>query len=129
MHRRLLTPFALVLSVPSLLGCETTPKQRLQGKWIGEKVDNFSNVQAGRAGGWVSGTIFEFRGSRVVISIPAETPREGTFEIVSVRPEELTLSFLRAGGGKDQVAFRFEADDRLRWQLGDGRSVVLREVN
>ncbi len=129
MARRLAAPIALVLASPAFLGCATTPKQRLQGKWVGERADNFSTTQAGRVSGWVGGTTFEFKGSRVVISIPAETPREGTFEVAKVVQDELTLSFLRSEGGHDQVAFRFEPDGRLRWQIGDGRSVVMRKVS
>lgn len=122
---KLAAPLALVLSV----GCNGGgPKQRLQGKWVGERVDNFSTSQSGRAAGWVSATSFEFKGSRVVISIPAESPREGTFEVAKAAADELTLTFLRPEGGRDDVAFRFEPDGRLRWQLGDGRSVVMRRV-
>ncbi len=119
----------VVLVAPSLIACQTTPKQRLQGKWIGERAEHFSAVQSGRAAGWVSGASFEFKGSRVIISIPAESPREGTFEVASAKEDDLTLTFLRAEGAQDRVAFRFEQDGRLRWELGDGRSVVLRKVS
>ncbi len=121
-------PIALVLAAPTFLGCESTPKQRLQGKWVGERADNFSTTQAGRASGWVGGTTFEFKGSRVVITIPTETPREGTFEVAKAAADELTLTFLRSEGGRDQVAFRFEPDGRLRWEIGDGRSIVMRKI-
>src|SRR5438067_4909640 len=108
MARRLAAPAVLVLVAPSLIACAVTPKQRLQGKWIGERAEHFSTVQTGRAAGWVSGASFEFKGSRVIISIPAESPREGTFEVADAQQEDLTLNFLRAEGARDRVAFRFE---------------------
>src|SRR5688572_2852016 len=118
-------PSVLVLVAPYLIACQTTPKQRLQGKWIGERAEHFTAAQSGRAAGWVSGASFEFKGSRVIISIPAESPREGTFEVASAKDDGVSLTFLRSEGAQDRVAFRFESDGRLRWELGDGRSVVL----
>jgi hypothetical protein len=117
-----------LLPIVWVCGCVPSPKQRVQGKWVGERADNFSASQTSRAAGWASAMSFEFKGSSVVVAIPAETPREATFEIASAREDELTLKLARSGGGHDRVAFRFERDGRLRWQLGDGRSIVLRKV-
>ncbi|MBI4954058.1 MAG: hypothetical protein HY908_18690 [Myxococcales bacterium] len=112
----------------AVIGCKGSPKDRIQGRWIGERVDSFHGAQAGRASGWATGASFEFKGSRVKISIPAESPREGTYQIAKASAEELTVNFLRQNGDVDTATFRFEGDDRLRWNLGDGRSVVLRRA-
>ncbi len=126
MHRPLAWLVALAL-VPSTLACSTSPKRQLQGKWVGERVEHFSPAQATRAAGWVIGTSFEFEGSRVSIAIPAETPREGTFEVMKVTEGTLSLAFLRSDGVRETADFRIEDDGHLRWQLGDGRSVLLRK--
>ena len=118
-----------LLAIPALMACETTPKQRLQGKWVGERIDNFPAAHVNRAAGWVSGASFEFKGSRVTVSIPADPPRQGTYKIAKATQDELLIAFLRPHGAKDEVAFQFEKDDRLRWKLGDGRSIVLRKVS
>ncbi len=118
-----------LLAIPALMACETTPKQRLQGKWVGERVDNFPAAQVGRASGWVTGAAFEFKGSRVTVSIPADPPRHGTYKITKAAQDELLIAFLRPHGAKDEVAFQFENEDRLRWKLGDGRSIVLRKIS
>lgn len=119
----------LALAIPALGGCKSTPKERLEGKWVGERADNFRPDQAGRVDGWVSGTSFEFQGSRVTVSIPAETPRQGTYKLAAVGEEELRITFMRAHGTQDQATFFFEGDDRLRWMLGDGRSIVFKKQN
>jgi hypothetical protein len=112
-----------------LAACHTTPKQLLQGKWVGERVDNFHPEQQARALGWAGATSLEFRGSRVTVAIPAESPRHGTFRVAEDGPQELVVTFLRAHGDEDEVHFRVEGDDYLRWELGGGRSILLRRVN
>ena len=120
---------AVVLGLPSLLlACSNNPKNQLQGKWVGDSVENFSQVERVSAEPWVSGTSFEFTGSRVSIAIPAETPREGKFEVTKLTEGTLSLAFVRPDKVRDNADFRIEQDGRLRWQLGDGRSVLLRKV-
>jgi hypothetical protein len=119
---------SIVIAVTAA-GCATTPKDRLQGKWVGETVDSFTPEQTTRVQGWASGTSFEFRGTRVTITIPAESPREGTFRVAKTSGDELTVAFLRAHGATDEVAFRFEGDDRMRWMLANGQSIVMRRVD
>lgn len=121
-------PIALLVTIPLLAGCETSPKDRLQGRWVGEAVENFVPPQVARATGWARGAAFEFRGNRVTVSIPAERPRQGTYQITRADPEELRLSFVRSHGARDEAAFVFDGDDVLRWMVGQGRSVVLRKV-
>lgn len=120
---------AMWMAASGLLACGTTPNQRLQGKWVGERVENFTAAQAARAAGWIAGASFEFSGSRVTVSIPAESPRQGTYKLEVANGDELLVSFLRPHGAKDQVALRFEGNKRLRWNLQDGRSIVLRKVD
>lgn len=118
----------LVLASALTVGCETSPKDRLQGRWVGERVEHFAAEQARRAAGWARGATFEFRGNRVTVGIPTERPRQGTYRIASVSADELQISFLRPHGAKDEATFRFEGEDVLRWELGDGRAVVLRRA-
>lgn len=125
---RSLLSFVLVLMVPVLVGCEDTPKERLEGRWVGERVENFGGGQHARVLGWAKGTSFEFTGNRVTVSIPAESPRQGTFKIAKIDGDQLTVSFLRPHGAADEVTFRFEGEDEMRWLLDDGRSIVLRKA-
>jgi len=118
----------IAVALPVAAGCASGPKDRLQGKWVGDAVDQFQPDQSIRAQGWASGTTFEFRGARVTITIPAESPREGTFQVAAHNGDDLTVTFLRDQGVTDSAAFRFEGD-RLRWLLGDGRSVLLKKVD
>lgn len=129
MSLRAAVPLVLLIHMPLLAGCEDSPKDRLQGRWVGQAVENFAGSQVARAMGWVRGAAFEFRGNRVTVSIPAESPRQGTFRITEAAADQLQVSFVRPHGVKDQVALRFEGEEKMHWLLGDGRSVVLRKVN
>lgn len=122
-------PLLLLTVSPLVAGCETSPKDRLQGRWVGERVERFAAEQARRASGWARGASFEFRGSRVTVGIPTERPRQGTFRVSSASADELRVSFVRPHGAKDEVTFRFDGEDVLHWMVGDGRSIVLRKVN
>ncbi|MEM1033004.1 MAG: hypothetical protein AAGN82_21840 [Myxococcota bacterium] len=116
----------LVICVPGLVGCDDSPKERLAGRWVGERIEAFAPAQAERALGWARDAFFEFKGSQVTVGIPAERPRTGTFEVAQAEENALSLVFRRPQGTTDRVAMRFEGDDRLRWMLPDGRSIVLR---
>lgn len=128
MRYRTAAPVSLLIVLPLLVGCETSAKDRLQGRWVGERVENFAPSQVARATGWARGASFEFRGNRVTVSIPAERPRQGTYQITHAAAEEMKLSFVRPHGARDEVALQFDGDGVIRWMLGGGRSVVLRKV-
>ncbi len=112
-----------------VLGCASSPSQRLQGKWVGERLENFESTEAEQAGSWVRGASFEFRGARVTVAIPTENPREGTFRVTKADKDALVVAFLKPTGEADEVALQLAANDRLRWPLGDGRAIVLRKTN
>jgi len=118
---------ALLLLVPGLAGCDETPKERLSGRWVGERIEQFDPSHADRALGWVQGTFFEFKGSQVTVGIPAESPRTGTYKIARASEDDLNLVFHRPQGIYDEVAMRFEGEDQLRWMFPDGRSIILRK--
>lgn len=115
--------FALVL--PAATGCEKTTKDRLEGRWLGEAVDNAPAAQAAQIAGWAKGTAIEFAGSKATITIPAESPRTGSYQITRDDGQSLLLAFSRAEGGKDEAAFRFVGEDQLRWSLPEGPELVL----
>jgi len=122
-----LTPWLVALSI-ALVGCSKDPKQQLQGTWVGDAVENFSGPQAERAEGWATGASFEFKGSRVTVAIPAESPREGAFEVSQAKDGAFAVAFVRPDGSRESANFSLGEDGRLRWHLGDGRRVLLRKA-
>lgn len=126
MRRFSVLPLALV--IVSLTGCEETPRDQLKGSWLGERIEHVDPSQAEAANGWVRGARFDFESSRVTVSIPAETPRSGKYEISRLDDKRMTLTFTRPEGGRDVAEFELEGKDRLRWDLGDGRQVYFRKV-
>jgi len=129
MRYRIAAPIALVLQLPLWVSCQHASKDRLQGRWVGESVENFAASQIARATGWAKGASLEFRGNRVTVTVPAESPRQGTFVVTDQGPDAVRVSFVRPQGTRDDVAFRFDGDELLRWQLGDGRAIVMRKTN
>jgi hypothetical protein len=119
------TALVLAITLPAVAGCERTPRDRLQGRWLGESVENVDPAQTGKATGWVKGTAIEFSGSKVTVTIPAETPRNGSYKVSSVEGDRVVVSFQREEGGHDEAEFRFVGDQTLRWNIGQGREIVL----
>ena len=114
-----------LLIVASSAACAKGPSAKLQGKWVGDHIDNVAIDQVARATGWVRELSFDIRGDNLTVAIPAEAPRSGTFEVASAEGRELTLS-ISGAGRKDEAKLRFDDDEkRLHWDIGDGRDVVL----
>jgi hypothetical protein len=125
MQSRIKTALALALTLPAAAGCEKSPKDRLQGRWLGDSVDSVPTAQMQKATGWVKGTAIEFQGNKVTVTIPAETPRSGTFKVAKAEGDTLLVSFLREEGGRDEAEMQLVGDQTLRWRIGTGREIVM----
>jgi hypothetical protein len=118
-----------IVAATLLTGCEKSPRDKLQGKWVGETVGQVHPSQQARAEGWARGTQLEFSGNKVTISVPAESPRTGTFKIAKQEGKNLELVFKRPGGGDDKAELALAENDKLVWTLGGGVQLVMRRVN
>jgi len=127
MRTRVPTAIALAaITLPAAAGCSKTPRDRLQGRWHGEAIVNAPAAQATQATGWVKGTAIEFNGAKVTVTIPAESPRTGTFKVTKTEGDRITVAFQRPEGGRDETDFQLSPDDKkLRWDIGGGREIVL----
>src|SRR5690242_10893197 len=118
MRARVKTALALAISLSAVMGCQKTPRDRLQGRWLGEGVESFPVAQVPKATGWVKGTAIEFAGNKVTVTVPAETPRSGTFKVARVEGEKIYVAFARDEGGTDESAFQLVNDTTMRWDVG-----------
>lgn len=125
MRVRVKTALALALTLPAAAGCDKSPRDRLQGRWLGESIENVPVSQAQKATGWVKGTAIEFNGSKVTVTVPAETPRSGTFKVTRKEGDTLLVSFLREEGGRDEAEMALVGDGVLKWRIGEGREIVM----
>jgi hypothetical protein len=125
MRIRIKTALALALTLPVVGGCEKSPKDKLQGRWLGESIENVPSAQLTKSTGWVKGTAIEFQGNKVTVTIPAETPRTGTFKVAKAENDGLLVSFVRDEGGHDEAEMKLVGDQTLRWRIGDGREIVM----
>src|SRR3954452_23712996 len=110
MRSRIRTALALAITLPAAAGCEKSPKDCLQGRWLGESIENVPAAQTAKATGWVKGTAIEFAGNKVTVTIPAETPRTGTFKVNRTAGDRLLVSFLREEGGRDEAEMQLVGD-------------------
>jgi hypothetical protein len=125
MRIRITTAFALAITLPVVAGCEKSPKDKLQGRWLGESIENVPSAQLTKSSGWVKGTAIEFQGNKVTVTIPAETPRTGTFKVAKAANDGLLVSFVRDEGGHDEAEMKLVGDQTLRWSIGEGREIVM----
>jgi hypothetical protein len=109
-----------------LASCSKSPEDRLSGKWVGDRIDNVSADQVARATGWVKGTAFEFSGDKLTVTVPAEPARKGTFKVTRVEGERMVLSVARPDSpSQDEATLTLLGDKSMRWDIGQGREVLL----
>ena len=123
---RSLTLAALLMSASSLIGCGNAVQRKLEGRWLGESVENFDGKDMAAATGWARGLSLEFSGTRLTVAIPAEEPRVGKYKVESVRENDVQLAVMRADGTVDKASFKLDDERSLRFMVGDNRAVVLR---
>jgi hypothetical protein len=115
----------LLLAAPGT-GCGHPVQNKLEGRWLGDSVENFDDDAVASATGWAKGASMEFAGSTVTVTIPAEEPRSGKYKVVSVHEGDVELAISRRDGSVDKVRFKLDDERSMRWVLDDGRAVVLR---
>ncbi len=104
-------------------------QRRLQGRWLGESVENIDQTFLPAATGWAKGTSFEFSGDRLTVIIPAEEPRSGTYSIGSVHDNRVAMQAKRTDGTVDAMDLRVDDEQSLQWMLPNGVVVRMRKVN
>jgi hypothetical protein len=108
------------------VGCGHPVQRSLEGRWLGEAVENFQDSQLAAATGWARGLSFEFAGSNVTVAVPAEEARSGRYQVSSVHESDVRLAFTAKDGKTSTALFKLDNDHSIRWMLGEGRSIVLR---
>lgn len=109
--------------------CANPTQTKLEGRWIGESISNLEASQLAAAMGWVRGASFEFSGSNLTVAIPTELPRSGEYEIVSADDTQVVIAVQRPDGVSDSARLVFQGQDQLRWDIGQGREILMRRMN
>jgi hypothetical protein len=108
------------------VGCGGGPADKLEGKWVGDRIDNVTAEQLAEATAWVKATTFEFGGDKLTVTIPTETARKGAFKVAKVEGDKIWLSVHRKDNAtRDEVALTMLGDKALRWDIGQSREVTL----
>jgi hypothetical protein len=116
---------ALTLALAAT-ACAHPIQNKLEGRWLGESVENFDDGQVASATGWAKGTSMEFSGSNITVAIPAEEPRTGKYKIVRVHDADVELAITRRDGKTDTADLKLDDEHALRWMVGDNRAIVMR---
>lgn len=117
--------FVGTLLVAVVAGCSHPAVEALQGHWTGRSVENFDQEKVAAATGWARGTSFVFRGNRIKVTVPAEQPRSGVFQLTAIEDRQVSLLVLDSRGEESELDLIVDDADSLRWVLGDGRTMVL----
>jgi len=123
---RLTTLGLIALSALILSACGNPVQRKLEGRWLGESVENFDQKDVAAATGWARGLSLEFSGAHLTVAVPAEEPRSGKYKVASVRENDVELAVTRADGVVDTASFKLDDERSLRFMVGDNRAVVLR---
>jgi len=122
-----LTSLGLLMTSALLLaGCGNPVQRKLEGRWLGESVENFDAKDMAAATGWARGLSLEFAGTRLTVAVPAEEPRIGKYKVASVHENDVQLAVTRADGAVDTASFKLDDERSLRFMIGDNKAVVLR---
>src|SRR6187402_3918024 len=126
-RRERLTGLGLVLSGLLLLaGCGNPVQRKLEGRWLGESVENFDARDVAAATGWARGLSLEFSGTRLTVAVPAEEPRTGKYKVASVQENDVQLAVTRQDGAVDTATLKLDDERSIRFMIGDTRAIVLR---
>jgi hypothetical protein len=116
----------LALGALWLSGCGNPVARKLEGRWLGESVENFDAKDVAAATGWARGLSLEFSGTHLTVAVPAEEPRTGKYKVSSVHENDVELAVTRLDGAVDTANFKLDDERSLRFMVGDNRAVVLR---
>jgi hypothetical protein len=124
--RQLAAGVLLVWVAGVSVGCGHPMQRKLEGRWLGDAVENFDDADVAAATGWAKGLSMEFSGSTITVAIAAEEPRSGKYEVARVHKNDVHLAVKRKEGTVDRVRFKFDDERTLRWMVGERHAVVMR---
>lgn len=107
--------------------CAHPAQEALQGHWNGQNVENFRPEELAAATGWARGTSLHFQGSRVTIRVPDAEAKSGTFRLASIEQRRVTLDIVDTQAARSELVLIVDDDQHLRWDLGEGRTLVLEQ--
>jgi hypothetical protein len=120
------TATVALVSLLGLVACGNPVQRQLEGRWLGDSVESFEQRELSRATGWARGVSFEFTGTKVTVTIPAEEPRSAPYKVTGVHASDVRLAVLRPDGKTDPLHLRIDDERSVRWMLDGSHAVVLR---
>jgi hypothetical protein len=127
------TPLSCLSSKAALLcgllalvtACGHPAERALQGQWLGSAVENFDPGVTAAATGWARGTSLEFSGRRLKVTLPAQTPKIGVYELAAIEDRTVKLNVLSSEGESSELELIVDDEQTMRWVMGEGRTMLL----
>jgi hypothetical protein len=117
---------AILVAASCVAGCGNPVQRQLEGRWLGDSVESFEQRELSRATGWAKGVSFEFTGTKVTVTIPAEEPRTAPYQVAGVHESDVRLAVQRPDGKTDPLHLRMDDERSVRWMLDGTHAIVLR---
>lgn len=67
----------------------------------------------------------EFSGRRLKVTLPAQTPKVGVYELGSIEDRTVRLNVLSSEGETSELELIVDDERTLRWVMGEGRTMLL----
>lgn len=108
------------------LGCAHPAEQAISGSWYGDSVENCDEEFVAAATGWARGTSFQFEGTRLKVTLPAQGTRTGVYSLAAIEDRTVVLNVLSSRGEESELKLIVDDAQSIRWLLDDGRALVLK---
>lgn len=115
----------IAAAVTLATACGHPVQRKLEGRWLGDGVEQFPDEHIAPATGWAKGLSFEFAGSDLTVTVPAQEPRSGKYKVAGAHNRDVRLSIVAEDGTQDSIKLRLDDEHSIRWMLGNGRAVLL----
>jgi len=118
----------MLVFVCAAWACESSALARLQGTWLGARAGNFEVSALPAATAWAKGVQVHIGASRVTVQVSGESPRSRAYRVASADEHSVTLELGAPSSQSERFTLVFDGEGRLRWEIGQGRYVVLQRL-
>lgn len=117
--------FLLAVFLPALAfpGCKRSGSARLEGRWRGVRAEGVTADVQAAANGFATQLEIEAKGEFITVATAKET-QSGRYTVVREDKTQIVI-VTDKDGEKEPQTFLVVDDRTLRWNLSDGRAIVL----
>ena len=107
--------------------CAHEDRTNLSGVWVGTRAGNFELSELARATAWVKGLRLRFGRDQLVVERAGEPTRSRSYRVERRERGRLTLQ-VGDDASHEQLTLVLDGRDQIRWEMDEGRYVVLQRL-